>query len=553
MRKFFRNNWLLIIALVFAAALRLWHLGSTPPSLTQDEASLGYNAYSILKTGRDEYGKVLPVIFKSFGDYKPGLYVYLDVPFVAVLGLNEVSTRLPSALAGILSVYLIYLVAKILFPGKRKLPEIAALVMALTPWSIYFSRGAWEANVVLTITLAGIYFFLKALHSSKYLVLSTVFFALTLLTYQGAKLASAVVVLILIAVYWKEFFAIGKKYIISSIVVGAVLSLPVILSLFNGQAGRLDVFSIFSYPRPADYTQAFLNEGGEKVGSVTYYLYHSEALNFVREILYRWFNHFSGRFLFFEGDYQNPGHSAPYQGMLLLGDLLLLPAGLFFVFKNFAQNHKSYLFIFLWLILSPLPAILSRDQVQSVRALNMAVPVVLVIGIGLTSILVWIANRKTAIFYYLLLAALYLGGFVYFLDAYFVHVPAHNSSYWNYGYRQVVEKIAGINPVPKNVVVEQSFAQPYIYFLFYQKYDPARYQKQAMLSKSANINDVGLVTNLDNIRFQNIDWSALRRERRTVVVVGFQTPIPQDLSYDLIDKIMYLNGRDLAFTIIRIK
>ncbi len=63
------KKFLLIIILIIAAFLRLWRLESIPPSLTPDEAALGYNAYSVLKTGKDEYGKVLPIIFKSFGDY----------------------------------------------------------------------------------------------------------------------------------------------------------------------------------------------------------------------------------------------------------------------------------------------------------------------------------------------------------------------------------------------------------------------------------------------------------------------------------------------------
>ena len=88
------NQWLtknqltlLIGIIILAALLRLWHLDMNPPHLTPDEASLGYNAYSILKTGKDEYGTFMPIIFKSFGDYKPGLYVYAAVPFVAVFGI----------------------------------------------------------------------------------------------------------------------------------------------------------------------------------------------------------------------------------------------------------------------------------------------------------------------------------------------------------------------------------------------------------------------------------------------------------------------------------
>src|SRR3989304_1484349 len=109
MRKIFNGKViLLILVLVLATFLRLWRLDINPPGLTPDEAALGYNAYSILKTGRDEYGDLLPIIFKSFGDYKPGFYVYLTVPFVAVFGLNEWSVRLPSALSGVLAIFLIH-------------------------------------------------------------------------------------------------------------------------------------------------------------------------------------------------------------------------------------------------------------------------------------------------------------------------------------------------------------------------------------------------------------------------------------------------------------
>jgi 4-amino-4-deoxy-L-arabinose transferase-like glycosyltransferase len=88
----------LLAIICVAALLRFYHLSTVPPHLTPDEASLGYNAYSILKTGKDEYGQSLPIIFKSFGDYKPGLYVYATVPFVAVFGLNEFAVRAASAI-----------------------------------------------------------------------------------------------------------------------------------------------------------------------------------------------------------------------------------------------------------------------------------------------------------------------------------------------------------------------------------------------------------------------------------------------------------------------
>ena len=93
-----KNTAILLVIVLLAAVIRLWQLDSNPPGLTWDEAALGYNGYSIMQTGRDEYGSFLPLSLKSFGDYKPAVYAYLTIPFIAILGLTEWAVRLPSAL-----------------------------------------------------------------------------------------------------------------------------------------------------------------------------------------------------------------------------------------------------------------------------------------------------------------------------------------------------------------------------------------------------------------------------------------------------------------------
>lgn len=547
-RKLIIDNWLLIIALLIAGVLRLWMLGSIPPHLTPDEASLGYNAYSILKTGRDEYGQFLPIIFKSFGDYKPGLYVYLTIPLVAIFGLNEFSTRLPSALLGTVTVLFVYLICQKLFKDK-KLSIAASFIAAINPWSISFSRGAWEVNVSLALTLIGIYFFLRAREKAKFLILSSLFFSLTLLTYQGAKLATGIVVFLLVLVFRKEILTRKTlKTIFLSVAFSLIVVSPIIFSFFQGKTGRLTVFSVFSYPRPKDYLQNFLNEGNEKIGDINYYLFHSEALNFKRGILGRYFNHFSGRFLFFEGDWANPRHSAPYQGMLILGDLILLIVGLVAMARQ--KLNKETLFIWLWLILAPLPSILSRDQVHAVRAYNLSIPLIFVLSFGVVSVLKFKKVWK------LIIGAIYLAGFIYFLDAYFIHLPKHNSKFWEYGYKQIVETVTPIQKNYKVVKVQQSYAQPYIFFLFFQKYDPAKYQKQAKLVENPS-GDVGQVEHLDNIYFAPIDWSVNRGEHGTLFVADTIRIPPEDSKdsslFKLIREIKYLNGIDTAFRIIEVK
>src|SRR3990172_5223727 len=134
----------LTLIFLVALAVRLVVLDARPQGFSWDEAALGYNAYSLFKTGRDEYGSLLPLVLKSFGDYKPGLYAYLTVPAVATLGLSELATRLPAAIAGGLLMIAVYLLTKKIAP---------ALILALNPWAIQFSRGAWEANVCLLFTV----------------------------------------------------------------------------------------------------------------------------------------------------------------------------------------------------------------------------------------------------------------------------------------------------------------------------------------------------------------------------------------------------------------
>ena len=552
------GRWSLVVILLLAAILRLWKLGSIPPHLTPDEAALGYNAYSILKTGKDEYGQFLPIIFKSFGDYKPGLYVYLTVPSVAIFGLTEFATRLPSALAGIISVYLIYLITSQLFKNKR-ISLISSFIMAITPWTIFFSRGAWEVNVSLTLTLAGIYFFLKSLRNSYFLILTSIFFALTLVTYQGAKLSTAIVLVLLSVPYWKDIKKLlleNLSIVIISTILGLIIISPIIISIFQGQAGRLEVFSLFSYKRPKEILEPFLKEGNEKVGSISYYLFHSENLNFFRGVLGRYFNHFSARFLFFEGDWSNPRHSSPYQGVLLLSDALLLVAGFIALVKQ--KIRKEILFVWIWLFLAPLPSVLSRDQVHAVRAFHLVIPLIIILSLGLNLLIErikFLQSRFIRLSAYSLGILIYFISFVYYLDSYFIHLPIHDSQYWEYGYKQVVETVTPIQKDYREIRVWQSFAQPYIFFLFFQKYDPVKYQKQAKLTPGQP-GDVGYVEHLDNIYFGPIDWTVNRGKRDTLFVADtIRIPVADSNDpkfFKTIREIKYLNGRDIAFRMIKI-
>ncbi|MCH7641461.1 hypothetical protein IID22_04665 [Patescibacteria group bacterium] len=146
----------------------------------------------------------------------------------------------------------------------------------------------------------------------------------------------------------------------------------------------------------------------------------------------------------------------------------------------------------------------------------------------------------------------YLLSLTNFLDAYFVHLPKHDAKFWLYGYKQTVKAIAPIQDNYEKIIFQQSYNQPYIYFLFHQKYDPAKYQVQAELTEGGI--DVGLVEKLDNISFEFFSWPVRIDEK--VLIVGDSVAIPDNFStedYKLISDIKYPDGLETAFRIIELQ
>ena len=189
-------NWKIVIILSLAAILRFIWLNQVPPALNWDEAAIGWNAKTIFHTRRDEYGTRLPISFKSFGDYKSPVYIYLTAPVVGIFGTNPISIRFVSALAGIISVYLLYLIGGL----------TAATLLAISPWHIMLSRPAFEPSLALMFILSGIYFFLQAMKKSAYFLVSALSFTLSFYTYHSPKIFVPALLVGLIMIYRRQIF-----------------------------------------------------------------------------------------------------------------------------------------------------------------------------------------------------------------------------------------------------------------------------------------------------------------------------------------------------------
>jgi len=546
--KFFKKNWLLLLILILASFLRFYRLGSNPPSLDWDETAIGYNAYSVLKTGRDEYGKLFPFIFKSFGDYKPGFYIYLTVPSIAIFGLNEFAVRLPSALIGVLTVWLTFQFTFLLFK-KKPLSLLSSLALAISPWHLQFSRGAWEANVALFLILLGVYCFLRTEKKDIIWIYLSVFsFGLALFTYQSSKMFVPLIILGLLICFAKKLKNLPKKHSLIILILLLIIATPIYFSIFSGGGGRLKVMSLFSYPRTQDEVKQILQE--DNGNQISFQLFHTEPLALTRGFLERYFNHFSGRFLFFEGDWSSLRHGLPYMGVLYFIDFLFLLAGAYWLIK---QNSNQSKFIWFWLLVSPLPAALSRDSIQATRSLNMVLPLIIVVGSGMYQTYLWLKNQKKAI--YVLCSLFYVLGylwcFVYYLDQYYTHYPYQSSQYWQYGYKNLVNKIYPIRNNYSKIIFTQKWGQPYIYWLFYTQYSPWIYQQKAQLKENVN-GDVRRVERLDNLEFRPVFWPSDRNLSR-VLLVGDEMELPLneiDLNNArILEEIKFLNGK-IAFRVV---
>ena len=187
--------FMLIVGL--AVFLRLYTLGSIPSGLYIDEVAIGVDALSLAKTGRDMHGGPwLTTVFPSYGDYKLPVYIWLAAISVRVFGATDFAVRLPSAIAGIATVVLVYALALEFFVKEKHSKLIAVLsaaMVAVMPWSILFSRTGFEAHVGQAFLLASAWIALRAKKQPLLFVLSSVLGAISVYSYFSVRFVFPVV------------------------------------------------------------------------------------------------------------------------------------------------------------------------------------------------------------------------------------------------------------------------------------------------------------------------------------------------------------------------
>lgn len=514
---------IIIAILILGGILRIYGLNHSPPSLNWDEASLGYNAYSIFKTGKDEYGHLLPIYLRSFDDYKSAIPAYLSIPFILIFGLNEIGVRMVSAVCGVISILIIYLITFKLFKSKLA-ATFSTLFFAISPYSVFFSRGLFEANIALLFFLLGYLFYLYK-ERNLFTFLSIISLIFSMYIYHSYKI---LVPLILLALAWEfKKSQMDKKIWMRVGFLIAVLFIPLIIFTLSGQiAARFESTSILKLWPPSVW-QSLVNSHDLGFANL---LIHNQYFYFLWEVVGRYLGYFSPVNLFIK-ESQEPGLIIPSLAVLNPLEFIFWATGLILIFRKISA-YKSLVFL---ILIIPIPAILTWNWFQSVRVLPIFALFNIVSGLGLVTIYNYLNFKLRKIFLgVIIILGIWSGAYLF--DSLYVLLPMSYASNWQPGFRESMPVIASLADQYDEVIIGSSQGQPYIFTLFYSAYPPEKYLQevdyQKISQKPRKFYDFG------KYKFRSIYWPKDRKLHKILFMGDVYSLPEQDVKNQLNAKII---------------
>lgn len=523
-----KQRLFLLIILVLAFLLRFYRLGNYP-ALNADEAAIGYNAYSLLETGQDEHGNSWPIHFQSFNDFKPGFYFYLVMPFVKVLGLNEWAVRIPGALAGVLTVWVVYLLVLELFSNKKH-ALLAALFLAISPWHIHFSRGGWEVNVATFLMALAVYLFVCAKKQTRCYIFSVMAFAASLYTYHAVRAAIPLLGLGLVVTNWRIFLKNSKTVLVSGLI-GVVLVLPLIREIFGPEViSRAAGVGLFADTGPLARIEEQRGEHDDFTGLIPKVL-HNKLTNYGLAFAENWGDHYWGEFLFLSGD-EIQRNKVPETGQMYLIEFLFLAMALI----GIAKKPSGWGIVLWWLVVAPVAAALTFQSPHALRAHNMIIPLTIISSFGALKFIELFKNKKTGV---VIFGAIMLWSFVRYQRMYWIHMAKEYPYSSQYGVKELTDYVSQKGGEFEKVIVTNRYDQPYILFLFYLKYPPSKFQAEHVLTEPDEYG-FSTVEHFGKYVFEKIDYDKVKPENPNSLIVGTDEDIPD--AANIVKKIYGSNG-----------
>lgn len=508
--------------LIIAATIRLFKL-DTLVTPYWEEAALGYDAYSISETGKDHHGNPLPIVaFESFGDWKPAGYFYATVPFIKVLGLSVLATRLPSALAGLSIVIGVFVLLKQILPttylkNQPYLPHLGMFVAAISPWGIIFSRAAWEVNLATALITWGVIAFFSFIKNQNYkmakFLTSIILLVLSMYTYHSTRVIAPLLGFMLIAVWLsvenhsikfidscKKFFSHNLSYLITGLVFSLLIVSPFVFSDVATTSQRFKETSIFSDLNIIEKS----NEGQLQQPNIFGKIFYHRYLLFGTEIIKNYLSHFDINFLFLSGD-TNARHSTQFFGQLYHLEIVYLFFGLIFLSQIFRKTHHNnfdsnlqpfWIFLIGWLLISILPASLTYGTPHALRILPSLPVWIILITVGISQFSQNIGKNYQKLFF-LGVIFFYLIELTAFWRFYSKIYPQKYAQEWQFGYQQLVQTINQNSDQSTPIFITREQGRPAMYWWFYTQTKPQLVQTSDSTAK----HDQGEFLEFNNLRF----------------------------------------------------
>jgi len=473
--KKYKSIILLSLIIVVAVILRFYALQTAPFGLSADEAAFGYNTYSFLETGKDEYGKSFPLVLKSFADYKSALYSYLSIPFVWIFGLTPFATRFASSLFSVLTVFMVYLLTRKLLKNET-ISLISAAVFSITPWGINIARTTGDVTIDLFFLTLLTFSLLKAVEDKGFIwiIIGAISAILAVLSSQIARIHILAIPILISAFF--VFKNKGQKLIRNKIFYSFVLFILFII-IYSSIASidRLNQVSIFSHPQTDLVLHEQIREDQNTKVLVTR-VFHNKIVNYGRTILTNYGQYFTLDFLALTGGY-------PFREKVIDTGLLYLwqiPFLLFGIFLAFKSKSREKIFLVVWWFILTVPSAFTFDEIPNVHRSIIALPAVcILISIGIYEFFITIRKyKKVFAVVALLFSLLLVYELSYYGHQYLVHQEKHQSWYRGSAYNSLVPALEEYYPNYKKIIISKSVGSPYIYILFFSKYDPRLYQEQ---------------------------------------------------------------------------
>jgi 4-amino-4-deoxy-L-arabinose transferase-like glycosyltransferase len=502
---------LLVLIVSLSIFLRFWKLDQIPPSLNWDEVAAGYNAYTIANWGMDEYGNKFPIVFKSFADDKHPVHIYITAIVVKIFGLTDFNIRASSALMGVLTVIVFFILIRELL--KDNLDALfGSLFIAVSPYSIHFSRGLWENNFALFFLIAGLSSFFVGIRKKNFLLpLSFLFFGLSFFSYHSAKVVVPIIVLF-VCLSNLKFLLSNKTALVVSVLATLIFGILIIKDT------RILGFARINQTKLSNEVSIFDN--------------------------YK--KHFTYSYLFEKGD-QGPRASVKVIGQFYKIDLILVLVGLISLIIK--KKWQALSTILVWLILSPIPSSVSTVEPSAIRGIFMIGPILLLSAVGASSIIMIFKNKFIQIAITFGVLMFLTMEVINYTKYYFNTYPTKEAIEWQYGMKEIVEYSKN-SPNIYKMYVDNIRQQPYIYFLYYQQVPLPEFLSTVKYDKSES-KSFNTILSYDKYQFGgwNIIESYPNEGIFYAITPSYYTGLRYIQQFDVMKQIKYPNKTDAFYLV----